>query len=183
MGVHILWCYVELKIIHSAFILLPAPLEKACVYKCWTQEGQTQASLFPSLWANVCSVMSDSLRPHGYSPLGSSVHRVPQARILEGVAISFSRGSSRDPQRDQIWGQTKVSCVGRQILYHWATWKKAQGAAKTWPTEVPPGIAHCLALITLGFGCLGLAPPTETVTAPDSDRWPPVLTGLLRSLT
>ena len=65
MGVHILWCYVELKIIHSAFILLPAPLEKACVYKCWTQEGQTQASLFPSLWANVCSVMSDSLRPHG----------------------------------------------------------------------------------------------------------------------
>ena len=37
-----------------------------------------------------------------------------QARILEWVAISFSRGSSWS--RD--W--TRVSCVGRQILYQWA---------------------------------------------------------------
>ena len=29
-----------------------------------------------------------------YSPPGSSVHRISQARILEWVAISFSRGSS-----------------------------------------------------------------------------------------
>ena len=44
------------------------------------------------------------------SPPGSSVHRNFQARILEWVAISFSRGSSRP--RD--W--TLVSCTGRQIL-------------------------------------------------------------------
>ena len=31
--------------------------------------------------------------PMGGSPAGSSVHGIPQARILEGVAISFSRGS------------------------------------------------------------------------------------------
>ena len=36
-------------------------------------------------------------------------------RLLEWVAISFSRGSSWS--RD--W--TRVSCVGRQILYQWAT--------------------------------------------------------------
>ena len=35
----------------------------------------------------------------------------------EWVAISFSRGSSRP--RDQ----TCVSCIGRRILDHWATWK------------------------------------------------------------
>ena len=29
------------------------------------------------------------------SPPGSSVHRISQAKILEWVAISFSRGSSR----------------------------------------------------------------------------------------
>ena len=29
------------------------------------------------------------------SPLGSSVHRIPQERILEWVAVSFSRGSSQ----------------------------------------------------------------------------------------
>ena len=36
--------------------------------------------------------------PVDYSPLGSSVHGISQARILEWVAISFSRGSS--PPRD-----------------------------------------------------------------------------------
>ena len=45
--------------------------------------------------------------PMGCSPPGSSVHGIFQARILEWVAISFSRGSSRP--RDQIW----VSCIGR----------------------------------------------------------------------
>ena len=39
--------------------------------------------------------MSDSLQPHEYSPTGSSVHEILQARILEWVAISFSRGSSQ----------------------------------------------------------------------------------------
>ena len=43
-------------------------------------------------------------RPHGLQPLGSSVHGILQARILEGVAISF-RGSS--PHRNQ----TQVSCT------------------------------------------------------------------------
>ena len=38
------------------------------------------------------------------SPLGSSVHGISQARILEWIAISFYRGSSR-PR-----GQTHISC-------------------------------------------------------------------------
>ena len=46
---------------------------------------------------------------------GSSVYGISQARILEWVAISFSRGSSRP--RDQTW----VSCTGRWILDRWAT--------------------------------------------------------------
>ena len=40
---------------------------------------------------------------------------ISQARILERVAISFSRGSSRP--RD--W--TRISHISRWILYHWAT--------------------------------------------------------------
>ena len=46
---------------------------------------------------------------------GSSVYGILQARTLEWVAISFSRGSSWP--RDHPW----VSCTGRQSLYHWAT--------------------------------------------------------------
>ena len=45
------------------------------------------------------SVMPDSLDPVDCSLPGSSVHRILQARILEWVASSFSRGSS--PPRDQ----------------------------------------------------------------------------------
>ena len=53
-------------------------------------------------------------------PWGSSVHGIFQERILEGVAISFSRRFS--------WprGQSHISCVfctGRWILYQWATWE------------------------------------------------------------
>ena len=50
------------------------------------------------------------------SPPGSSVHGISQAKILGWVAISFSRESSQP--RDQ----TYVSLIGRQNLYHWATW-------------------------------------------------------------
>ena len=42
------------------------------------------------------SVMSDSLRPHGYT-----VHGILQARILEWVAFPFSRGSSQPRGRTQ----------------------------------------------------------------------------------
>ena len=48
---------------------------------------------------------------------GSSVHGILQARILEWVAISFSRGSSRP--RDQ----TRVSRTGGRHVNLWATRK------------------------------------------------------------
>ena len=54
--------------------------------------------------------------PTDCSPPGSSVHEIPQARILEWVAAPSSRGLSR-PRN-----QTHISCIGRQILYHGATW-------------------------------------------------------------
>ena len=55
--------------------------------------------------AQVLSCVWHFCDPMDYSPLGFSVHRIFQARILEWAAISFSRGSS--PPRDQ----THISCV------------------------------------------------------------------------
>ena len=49
------------------------------------------------------------------SPPSFSVHGILQARILEWVAFSFSRGSS------WLRNQIQVSYIGRQILYPWAT--------------------------------------------------------------
>ena len=60
--------------------------------------------------------------PYGlYSLRGSSVHGILQARILEWVAISFSRGSSwcRD------W--TRVSRVAGRFVTIWATGKLHYG--------------------------------------------------------
>ena len=60
------------------------------------------------VWLLSCVTL---FNPMDCSPPGSSVLRICQTRILESVAISFSRGSSW--LRDQTW----VSCTGRQILY------------------------------------------------------------------
>ena len=64
-----------------------------------------------------CSVVSDSVTLWSVACHGYSVHGIFQARILEQVAISSSRWSSRP--RDQ----TQISCIARQILYHWSTWQ------------------------------------------------------------
>ena len=49
-----------------------------------------------------------------YSLPGSSVHGILQARTLEWVAISFSRGSS------QPRNQTQVSCIAGRFFTNWA---------------------------------------------------------------
>ena len=67
-----------------------------------------------------CSVLSNSLRPHGLYLPASPVHGILQARVPECVAISYLRGSSR------LKDQTLISCVSwiaRRILYHWVTWE------------------------------------------------------------
>ena len=59
-------------------------------------------------YRTLCTSMNCSLP-------GSSVHGISQVRILELVAVSFSRGSSWP----RNW--TCVSRIDRRILYHWAT--------------------------------------------------------------
>ena len=67
----------------------------------------------PYWWMHACSVRSDSLRPHKLWPAKLlCVHGIVQARILEWVAISSSRGSSRP--REPAW----IPCIGRRVLYH-----------------------------------------------------------------
>ena len=63
------------------------------------------------------SVVSDSLRPHGLYPTlpGSSVHGIFQARVLEWVAVSFSRGSS------QCRDWTRISHTAGRRFTLWAT--------------------------------------------------------------
>ena len=63
-----------------------------------------------------CPTLCD---PIDGSPPGSSVPGIFQARILEWVAISYSRGSSQPRDRTHV---SCISCISRQILlrlHHW----------------------------------------------------------------
>ena len=62
------------------------------------------------------------------SPPGFSAREIFQARILEWVAISFSRGSSQP--RDRTW----VSCTAGRFFTDWAA-KEAEWS----PTPLPNG--------------------------------------------
>ena len=66
-------------------------------------------------WSEVtqsCPTLSD---PMDCSLPGSSVHGIFQARVLEWVVISFSRGSSQPRDR------TQVSCIACRRFTIWAT--------------------------------------------------------------
>ena len=62
-----------------------------------------------------CLTLQD---PMHYSPPGSSVHGIFQARMLEWVAISSSRGSS---QPGDLTCVSCIPCTAVGLFYHWAT--------------------------------------------------------------
>ena len=64
------------------------------------------------LVAQLCSTLWD---PMDHSPPGFSVYRISQARILEWVAIFFSRRSS------QLRDQTQAFCIEGRLLTIWTT--------------------------------------------------------------
>ena len=83
------------------------------------------------LVAKSCLTLCD---PMDCGPPGSSVHGILQARILEWVAISFSRGSSQ--LRDQIPAQgsnPQVSCITGRLFTIWATRETFIIKVRYWP--------------------------------------------------
>ena len=76
-------------------------------------------ALWPPSSMRACEVAQSCLtlcNPIDCSLLGSSVHRSLQARILEWVAVSSSRGSSWPRDRTHV---CFISYTGRWVLYHW----------------------------------------------------------------
>ena len=68
----------------------------------------------PMKWSEVTQSCPTLCDPMDCS-LPGSIHEIFQARILECVAISFSRGSSRPRDR------TRVSCIAGRRFTVWAT--------------------------------------------------------------
>ena len=65
----------------------------------FNSKAVSTVSLPPLLCAPSCSALCD---PVGYSPPGSSVHGILQARRLEWVAICYFKGSSRHRDRTYV---------------------------------------------------------------------------------
>ena len=81
-----------------------------CLYNLYVE---CMCAQLPQLCLTLCN-------PIDCSPPGSSIHGILQARILECVAMSSSRGSSRP--RDQtciLWN----SCIAGGFFTYRATWE------------------------------------------------------------
>ena len=66
-------------------------------------------------WSEVAQSCLTLCDPMDCSLPGSSIHGIFQTRVLEWVAISFSRGSSQPRDR------TVVSCIAGRLFTIWAT--------------------------------------------------------------
>ena len=77
----------------------------------------THASVHSTHGVHACllSQLCPTLQPVDHSPPGSSVYGILKARILEWVAISYSKGSSPPSNQTCV---SYVSCTGKLVLYH-----------------------------------------------------------------
>ena len=74
--------------------------------------------------------------PVDYSPPGSFVHGILQARTLDWAAISSSRGSSPPSDQTRV---SCISCIGKWTLYHCTAYTQAKDNStdKSWGKKFP----------------------------------------------
>ena len=130
----------------SGFTLFALKLCSLLSLWCWVetcdwlnyQRHQVSHNKQQHACAQSCPTLCD---PVGCSPPGSSVHGISQASILEWVAISFSRGSSRSKDWTHI---SCISCLAGGFFTTGATWE-----AHDWLGHIECGQGHtapCLGL-------------------------------------
>ena len=95
-------CIPSFVLPFSIFSILHLSLLCVCVCVCVCVHSVDQSYL--TLW-----------HPVDCRPPGSTVHEISQARMLERVAISSPRGSSRLRDRTCV---PCLSCIDRWILYY-----------------------------------------------------------------
>ena len=81
----------------------------------WRKKTTWEIYLSMKVKVLVAQLYPTLCNPMDCSPLGSSAHGILQARIMERVAIPFSRESS------QPRGWTWVSCIASRFFIIWAT--------------------------------------------------------------
>ena len=101
----------------------------------WVQ-GEVSVFYMCMLLTQSCS----ALQPHGlYSPPGSYVHGILQARILESGVIPFSRGSSWPRDWTPI---SNIFFINRWILYQLSHQGSESKLDTNYRTLIPSAITH-----------------------------------------
>ena len=115
------------------FLKFPDGCSWCASYNYKTTQGLVQPQYWFQFWKLlwdsqvwVCVLATQSCDPTDCSPPDSSVRGILQARILEWVAIPFSRGSSQP--RDQA----QVFCIADRFFTVWATREAPQIGQPKW---------------------------------------------------
>ena len=95
----------------------------------WTFTSLHLTGVYCTVLCLVAQLCSTLCNPMDCSLQGSSVHGLFQARVLEWVAISFSRGSSQARDRTQI-----THIAGRHFTI-WATREAPQYTPRAYKTR------------------------------------------------
>ena len=105
--------YYIRKVCKHSYSYFPYTWLLVLLSSCWRHQCSFLSCLYcRSEVAQSCTTVCD---PIDCSLPGSSVHGIFQARILEWVAVSFSRGSSRPGE------QTQVPRIAARRFTLWAT--------------------------------------------------------------
>ena len=101
------------SVVYLKFTLLKAMAPES--HQRWTKL-QFQGHFFLRCHAKLLQSCPTLCDPMDFSPIGSSVHGILWATILEWVAMPSSRGSSWTKDQTCI---SSISCIVRRVLYHW----------------------------------------------------------------
>ena len=122
----ILWSFVFSLKFQNRVVLLQVlwPEKYPCFITSWTEVKWSEVK-----WRH--SIMSDSLWPMDCSLPGYSIHGIFQARVLEWIAISFSRGSSQPRDRTRVSCVvdrrfTIINCLIPMLSIQWRQWEESQ---------------------------------------------------------
>ena len=105
--------WVALSLLQGIF-----PTQVSCIaggfFTSWATKETRTSKIVRNCWRKVKMKVAESC-PTLCNPMDYTIHVILQTRILEWVAVPFSRGSSQP--RD--W--TQVSCIAGRFFTSWAT--------------------------------------------------------------
>ena len=145
MGWNLMICISEFKFLKNYSFILFSSFSLLHSSSGWVTWNSSLPGVYPAtvLYPSHCgsnrilvcvyAQLYVTLQLHGRSPPGSSGYGTFQARRLEQIAISDSRGSSQPSERTHI---SCSCCTGRHVLYHCTTWETTYRILR-WPSVFP----------------------------------------------